>query len=154
MLSALCFVAVTCFDNVACLAFPAHVWFIDPSAPEEHTAYLGLNLISTVILILQYCSCVIQVFSSMSIWLLLAVACLEPFPQWPCQTAFCGSRAFDRRIDCMYLYFTEKKSAVYCLRVWLPINVLHDCWRGNMSHFHLSAWTRKMLFRVSNSSVQ
>ena len=109
MLSALCFVAVTCFDNVACLAFPAHVWFIDPSAPEEHTAYLGLNLISTVILILQYCSCVIQVFSSMSIWLLLAVACLEPFPQWPCQTAFCGSRAFDRRIDCMYLYFTEKK---------------------------------------------
>lgn len=32
--------------------------------------------------------------------------CLKPFSQWPCQTAFCGSQAFDSRIDCMYFYFT------------------------------------------------
>lgn len=23
----------------------------------------------------------------------------------------------------------EKKSTVYCLKVWLPTNVLHDCWK-------------------------
>lgn len=70
----------------------------------ELTARLGFNLISIMFLILN-------VFSKNSV---ASLSNFLPgaFCQWPCQTTVCGSGAFDRRIDCMYLYFTEKSCSL------------------------------------------
>lgn len=74
--------------------------------------------------------------------------------QWPCQTAFRGSQAFDRRIDCMYLYFTEKNQQSIAWGFGCLSTSFMIVGEGNVSHFHLSVWTRRMLFQVSNGGVR
>lgn len=117
---------------------------------SELTAWSGFNLIYISFLILNVLN------NSLTSQLLFAISCLEPFANDRVKLPPVDRGAFDRRIDCMYLYFTgkKKKAAASCLRVRLPINVLHDCWRGNVSHFHMSAGTRLMLFQVSNGTIR
>lgn len=52
----------------------------------------------------------------MPIRLVSAVVCLKPFPGDLVKLPS-ADHGLLRRIDCMFMYFKEKKTAVYCLRV-------------------------------------